>query len=193
MLAIWDWDQGFIVQSTGSRSPLSSIAAMRCGGFPIELKHWQNEDFRLVSELYNPALVTSLFAEVKKLKEFDGPSLIPEVTFTEDVENKIYKAELNFVNDALDELFKVNNNAADDVSPLGLQLGFGLTPTGKAMVPSNNIPLNLTNNAARGDSGFSAATPTFLDDIARNSIRQLWDVVGRTGGGGTKLDGFQAT
>lgn len=192
----WNLNAGKIVQSTGSESPLTSVSIMRSAGDPVELQFLRDTGSGLVPVLAADfgTSAGAMIAEVKKTAQFDGASLIPVASFVEDSVNKLYTAYLNYINGPLDALFVVDGDNTNDVGTFTGQLGFGYTPSGSVLVPSQNLILTVTNNAARGDGGGAVPTPTFADMLAIYSQFCLPSAVADyTGGGSTKLDGWQTT
>ncbi len=189
MLFIWNLDAGVIVQSSGTTAPLSAVTMMRSAGAPVELQFLRKGLPVVVADI-------EIGAVVKELPKFDGDSLIPDVTFTlntDDATNPYYEGALNFVNPALNTLFFVDGNPANDVSPLNLGLAFGYSILGGEPVPSNNIALTVINNKYRGTESAPVPGSDAADYLALHGMLFLPAVVDYTGGGSTKLDGWQTT
>lgn len=188
MLFKWDLDVGAIVQSAGTLQ-LKSVTVLRTDAFPAELQFWRN------GAIYLPEDGAILLgAVVKKKNVFDGASLIPEVVFARDADRQLYTAAMNFITDELDAELAVDGDTANDVADIGLQLGFGFSLDGGAhWTPSNNIALEVDNNVFRGNETTPAALDTPFDWLAQHGSLFLSAVTDYTGGGSTKLDGFQTT
>lgn len=183
MLKYWDQNAGGICSTPNTGVLLTSLIIERSTGFEFDLQFYQDQ-VAIDASAYLVGCV------VKEVGQFDGDSLIPAVTFIWDAGRMLWTGKINFNTTALNTLLFVDGDPTNDVKDVNLTIAFGYSSDdGATWTPSNNIALELLNNAFRGTEGTPLGLTDPLDWISTNSFRYLQGVTGYTGGGSTNLDG----
>jgi len=178
MLFPWDLDIAAVLQAPNTRSKLITQQMLRATNCPVELQFYQDQAIIDSSDF-------TVGCVVKQKGKFDGDSLIAPVAFTYDSERNLWFGSIDFTVAAINALLNVDGDNTNDIIETDLQIAFGYSLDGGATwTPSNNIALQLYNNAFRGTEPGSAVS------FAASGLVFLKDVVGYTGGGSTKLDGL---
>lgn len=184
MLKYWDLNAGGISSAPNTGVLLTSLVIERSTGFEFDLQFYQDQ-VAIDASAYFVGCV------VKQVGQFDGDSLIPAVVFTWDAGRMLWTGKINFNTDDLNALLFVDGDVTNDITKVALTIAFGYsTDTGTTWTPSNNIALELLNNAFRGTEGTPLGGSDPLDWLSSNSIQMVPTITGYTDGGSANLDGI---
>lgn len=168
MLLIFDIDRKLTVKSEGSSSPVSSITAKRGGEEEVLVKIQRNDTF-----ITEEAADLLLKFVVKPVGEYDEDPLAATEAFAWDASSLAYRANISYVTVALNTLFNVDGNGANDIPflTLGAEIGFKFDAGDEWKRSENNMTLTLRNNYLRDEDGTPSGLPGPIDFLDAHAVR----------------------